>query len=186
MTKKIRRRGFWHEHPKNHPLLMEVQLGKSVDELCEEHFSGLEGWFEIEDVVREIIELNDPNIRFAVDLGYESCQIIALNSRSNTELECQLDYWDDEGNFAREEDAGHDCNLLNEIVCRLFGIVHEKPEAKITDKQYIEQERCPFCLHKKLIRLDDQTWNNKDEMGCTRCGETWYKETKTIVTGFSR
>lgn len=171
-----------------HPIIKEILLGKTVDEAIQEHFSDL-NWEEyatrnrLPDVIREIIRIGKSDLRFAVDVQSDSCQIIPLNA----DFDPQLDhYWEDEYNFAKTDEASNDCDNLNGIVEALYGTKRKKPKPKATKELFLKKKGnlCPYCLGTKIIVLDSDTWSDRDEMGCKKCGETWYRSYKTVVTGF--
>lgn len=171
----------------SHPLIREVQLGKSVEELCRDNFGDYQ--FQVLDpdddlpgIVREIVRRNKPDLKFAVKTDDSSCRIILLNDKGD--IEEIPDYWDDEYNMARDDDAACDCEYLNQIVLRIFGVEKKKPKAKITKKEYARKKCCPYCLGKDTIILDDVTFKSQEEVGCRTCGETWGSLLKIVVTGF--
>lgn len=133
-------------------------------------------------IVKEIISLNNPRLRFAVRTSASSCRITPLNGVLKSVQE--IDYWDDEYNSPRDYDADPDCEYLNEIICRLFGVQRKKPKAKITKKEYAKKKCCPYCLGNETIILDDVTFKSQETIGCKTCGETWGSLFKFVVTGF--
>lgn len=170
------------------PIVKEIILGKTVDEAIEEHFSDM-NWEEyatekrLPEIIKEIIRIGKSDLKFAVDVGCDYCQIILLND----ELNLQLDhYWEDEGNWAKTDNASQDCLNLNEIVEALYGTKRKKPKPKVTKELFLKKKGklCPYCLGTDIIVLDGETWTDRDEMGCTSCGETWDRKCKTVVTGF--
>jgi hypothetical protein len=170
------------------PIVKEILLGKTVDEAIKEHFSDF-NWEEhatekrLPEIVREIIRIGKSDLRFAVDVGQESCGIIILNADSEFTLD---NYW--EGSWARTDEAGTDCRNLNEIVEALYGTKRKRTRPKITNDQFLNKKGkvCPYCLGNKILVLDGETWNNRDEMGCRNCGEIWDRKYKIVVTGFKR
>ena len=73
--KKPRRKRPWDAKSKSHPIITEIHLGKSIDEVVEEYFVE-EEWSNgppecLDDVVRTIVEWNDPGVRFGVEFGRE-------------------------------------------------------------------------------------------------------------------
>lgn len=174
---------------KKHPIITELQLGKSVEEVISEHF---EYDFEegdvqerLPEIVREIVRIGKANLRFAVDVGIDYCSVIVLNAESELLLD---HYWDDEGHWARTNEAQADCERLNEIVERLYGARNKKPKPRLTKEQFVRRKGrlCPYCGGKKIIVLDGETYNDSDEMGCQACGEIWNMTHKKVVTGFSK
>lgn len=170
------------------PIIKEILLGKTVDEAIEEHFSDYEWeenatWDRLPEIIREIIRIGKSDLRFAVDLNHETCLILILNAESDLELD---GYWEDDGNWARIDEVANDCENLNEIVERLYGTKRKKPEPKVTDETFVKKKGkvCPYCKSTKIMVLDDVTWNDHDEMGCRKCGETWDRHYKTVITGF--
>lgn len=173
-----------------HPLLKEIQLGKSPEELVREHFVGYDFqgdvYDQLPDIVREIVRIGNEHLRFAVALEDGWCGIVVLGAGARNAL--TLDYWNDEDGFAKDEDANLDCEILNEIVERLYGIKRKKPKPKLTNEQFARKKGnvCPYCGGGgATVVLDDVTWNNRDIMGCLGCGETWSRDYKIVVTGFS-
>jgi len=174
---------------KKHPLIQELQLGKGVEELVRDNFMELDfqghAADELPNVVREIVRLNNPDLRFAVGMDTNSCNVFILNGTSGLEL----DYWDHKYHVADDDNAMTDCDILNGIVESIFGKKRKKAKPKISKEQFSKKNGriCPFCLAENPMVLDDPgPWNNRDRMGCKSCGETWERKYKTIVTGFSR
>ncbi len=174
---------------KKHPIITELQLGKSVEDVIKDHFSDRD--FEayltedrLPEIIKEIIRIGKKDLRFAVDVGHDSCGIIVLNAESDLELD---HYWDDEDNWANSGEASEDCDALNEIVERLYGAKRKKPKPKITNEMFVRKHGkiCPYCgAVKKIVVLDDVTWNDRDEMGCRACGELWNRKYKIVTTGY--
>lgn len=172
-----------------HPLIREIQLGKSVKDVIDEHFSelsieGLDTEARLEEIVKEIIRINKNDLRFAVVLENDSCDIIVLN---DSQSELVLDYWDHTEGFALDEMAREDCETINEVVERLYGTKRKKAKAKITKTQFLKKngDICPYC-GRTPTTLDETTWSNRDIMGCSNCGEIWAMYYKTVATGFER
>lgn len=170
-----------------HPLIKEIQLGKSVEEVIEEHFSEYEfqrgeAQDRLPEIVREIIRINNKWTKFAVKVMSDECHIVILNAASDL----MLNYWDDEYSMADDDNAHEDCETLNEIVERLYGIKRKKPKPKLTKEQFIAKKgnACPYCGRKAEI-LDGVTWTDRDFMGCPGCGETWEARYERVFTGFS-
>jgi hypothetical protein len=172
------------------PIVKEILLGKTVDEAIEEHFSNL-SWevssvkYTLPEIIKEIIKIGKSDLKFAVDVGADYCDIILLNADADLKLD---HYWDHEANWAMSHEAGHDCRNLNEIVEALYGIKRKKPRPKVTNDQFLNKKGkvCPYCLGNKILVLDGETWNDRDEMGCRNCGEIWDRKYKIVVTGFKR
>lgn len=169
-----------------HPLIKEIQLGKTPEELVRDHFVSYDFqgdvYDRLPDIVREIVRINNKWIRFAVKLEDHRCEIIILNGGSDL----FLDYWNHDDGFANDNDANLDCEILNEIVERLYGVKRKKPKPKLTNEQFARKKGnvCPYCGRAAMV-LDEVTWNNRDIMGCPGCGETWSRDYKIVVTGFS-
>ena len=168
-------------------LIKEIQLGKSVSDVCEALLEDLNYDYnlleidELVEVVKYIVATNKPDLRFAVELKPWSCNIIALNGNFNV----PVNYWDDQYSEAKDEVHG-DCEFLNSVVDKLFDKKRKKPRPKISQKEYARKQCCPYCLSKKdFVELDESTYSNKIEMGCKKCGETWDEKTKKVVVGFS-
>jgi hypothetical protein len=174
---------------KKHPIITELQLGKSVEEVIKDHFSDRD--FEVystedrlSEIIKEIIRIGKKDLRFAVDVGRDSCRIFVLNAESDLGLG---HYWDEENNWAMSSEAAVDCDVLNEIVERLYGAKRKKPKPKITNEMFVRKKGniCPYCgATKMIVVLDAETWSDRDEMGCRACGELWNRKYKIVVTGY--
>lgn len=171
-----------------HPLIREIQLGKSVEDVIEEHFSelsieNLDTEARLEEIVKEIIRINKNDLKFAVKLDDDWCGIIFLNGESDL----TLDYWNYDDGFALDELAREDCETLNKIVDRLYGTKRKKPVAKVPMEKFLKKngDICPYC-GRTPTTLDETTWSNRDIMGCSNCGEIWAMYYKTVATGFER
>lgn len=176
---------------KQHPLLTEIQLGRSVQDvaqsLCDEMGFELVGQNDLENCIKELIRLNDPKARFVVWRHDQSCCVSVVNNKKWSD-EFDIDYWDNEDNFALEDQAYADCECLNEVVEKLFGIKRPKKKRQITKEQYVKCKGkiCPFCAKKSTpYVIDDATWNLKEGVACSKCGETWFNEIKRVLVGFS-
>lgn len=167
-----------------HPLIKELKLGKSPEELVREHFVGYDFqgdvYGRLPDIVREIVRIGDEHLRFAVKLTDYKCEIIILSSS-----DLYLNYWDYDREAPLEDDARTDCEMLNQIVDRIYGTERKKGRPKITKEQFLRKKGrvCPYCGQKPEV-LDDVTWSDRDIMGCQNCGETWEMNYKIVVTGF--
>jgi hypothetical protein len=142
------------------------------------------------DIVKAMVKLKKP-VRIVASVGNGHCCIEVLE-KSAGDLQKALDdtddfYWDDAG-YALDDDARHDAEILNEIMGRLFAWKRKPKKPKISSEEYSKNpDICPFCLKKKPVTiLDDATWNSHHIMGCRSCGETWNKEHKRVITGFSQ
>lgn len=177
---------------KQHALITELQLGKTVEELCEEHFKeyefeqGLEEY--LPSIVKGMTKLKKP-LRIVASVGSGHCCLDVLGKAKDLQdalSDTDDFYWDDDG-YALDDDARHDAEILNEIMERLFGWKRNRKKPKISSEEYLKNtDICPFCLKTKpVIILDDATWTSRDIMGCRSCGETWSKEHKKVITGFS-
>lgn len=174
------------------PLIKEVMLGKSIEDLINEHWDHIEftdtGIWELGEVVKSIITMNTPNLRFGVDVSHDYCDIITINPPAGDALRLE-GYWDEDYNSSKDEDAWFDCKSLNEIVESLFAKTNKR-KPKLSQSEFIRlngadsHKVCPFCLGKKLIVLDRVTWTNKVIMGCKKCGQVWNNLTREIVMGF--
>lgn len=171
-----------------HPLIREIQLGKSVDEVVNDHFmdydfQGDDIHQKLPEIIREIVRINKNDLKFAVSLDSDWCAIIFLNGESKL----TLDYWNYDDGYALDDNANLDCELLNKIVDRLYGTKRKKPVAKVPMEKFLKKngDICPYC-GRTPTTLDEVTWNNRDIMGCTNCGETWSMYYKTVATGFER
>lgn len=169
---------------KSHPLIKELQLGKSPEELVREHFVSYDFqgdvYDRLPDIVREIVRIGNERLRFAVRLR-GSCNVIILGGSSDLSLE----YWDYDRGQSLEDDAHLDCGILNEIVERIYGVSRKKSKIKLTKEQFLKKKGqvCPYCGHKPEV-LDDETWSDRDILGCRGCGETWEMLVKVVITGF--
>lgn len=173
---------------KTHPLIREIQLGRSVEEVVDEHL--LPDWdihgcygegLDLYGLVREIVRLNKKWLRFAVETSPGSCNIIVLNDSSDL----SMSYWDDDYGYALSDHAEADCEILNNIVEKIYGTKRKKPKPKISQEEFAEKEGeiCPYCGRFAIV-LDKVTWSNRDIMGCKGCGETWARMHKKVITGF--
>lgn len=166
-----------------YPLIREIQLGKSIEEFIEDHLDEYELLNEEIDqpkILMEVIRIDKPTTRFAVVKSFDHCGIILLDPSSKL----QIDYWGEDGPL--EDEAHHDCKVLNKLVERLYGTKRKKPKPKLTQEQFGEKKGrfCPYCGNKAFV-LDEITWKDHDEMGCKSCGETWRRNHKVVVIGFS-
>jgi len=85
---------------KKQPIIKEMLLGKTVEEVIKEHFSEVEfkeysTEKKLPEIIREVVRIGKSDLKFAVDVGQESCGIIILNADSELTL---YNYWEDEGN----------------------------------------------------------------------------------------
>jgi transcription elongation factor Elf1 len=179
--------------PKKNPLIKEILLGKTVQEVCAElsekyNFMG-EAADKLEDIIKTLVKANKPNVVFyAEEKDYNSIYPINL-----CEWEIQLDYWDYQDNLWLEEEAYNDCEILNKIVEDLFG--KRKPYKVTKDQKFLLKKKgfaCPCCGGKGIHLSDRSCWSprpgnkNSDrgivthEIGCKECGYIW--ENKYIVT----
>jgi hypothetical protein len=162
---------------KDHPLIRELQLGKSADELAQEILDHLadEGWNfqrieeeQFTEALRSIAALNDPRARFAVWVDGHDCHIDLVNNDATIKID---GYYDEEYRFYLEDDAACDCELLNHVVQMVFGPHKFK---KVTKKEIAEGETCPHCGDKNYVALDRFEIDSLAETrGCTHCGGTW-------------
>ena len=190
---------------KKHPIITEIQLGKSVEEVIKDRFSGEAGedyYFEmcmtedmLPEIIREIIRIGKSDLRFVVEVTSDSCGIMLLNAETKLDLN---HYWDDDDTeithfaaaakpSAREDEAATDCLVLNRIVDALYGTKRKNPHPKITKEQFISKNGkiCPYCgSTKKIVVLDGKTWANRDGMGCRKCGAIWDQKYKIVTTGY--
>ena len=180
---------------KKHPIITEIQLGKSVEDVIKDRFAGEEAgedyYFEmcmtedmLPEIIREIIRIGKSDLRFVVEVTVESCGIMVLNAETKLDL---FHYWDDEDNWARDDEAYTDCHALNRIVDALYGTKRKKLHPKITKEQFVSKNGkiCPYCgSTKKIVVLDGETWNDRDGMGCRKCGEIWDQKYKIVTTGY--
>lgn len=172
---------------KTHPLIREIQLGRSIESLCQDFIEEMDFQsMDIElvvDAVKELIRLDDPKARFAVFVKDDECFVSLLNNEWPDRLE--FEYWDDEYRFALIDDARQDCENLNDIVRSLFGC-NEKPIKKMTNGDFIKKKgkSCPYCSGSKLVILDDVTFRDEKMMGCSKCGQSWSVKYEMKIKGY--
>ncbi len=176
---------------KSHPLIRELQLGKSCQELATELLESDDfgGFQRIDDeelvrIIKELVALNDPNVRFGVFTESDSCSIDLVNNGKSVAVE---GYYDDEYRFHLEDDAQCDCEILNDLVERLFGPVKIKRK-KVTKTEILKAGGmiCPHCglretaprkdeiVESSHLVLDDFTIDSMTKtLGCRECGGTW-------------
>jgi hypothetical protein len=174
---------------KTHPLIREIQLGRSIESLCgdfieEMNFQRMDE-LELVDAVKELIRLNDPKVRFAVFVEEDDCYVSLLNKNKEWPERLEFKYWDDEYRFALSDDAELDCENLNEIVRRLFGY-EQKPAKKMTNRDFLKKkgECCPYCSRTKIVVLDDVTFRDEKTMGCSKCGQVWSVKYEMKIKGY--
>lgn len=177
---------------KKHPRIRELQLGKTVkefvDELLEQenyNFQRVEEGEVLDKIVKQLVKLEDPNVRFGVFFKEGSAYIESINA--SEQFDIGVDYWDDDWGGYLEDDAWTDCGLLNQIVEELFG-PRKKQRAKFTKTQLLKQKGkvCPHCGGTSFVVLDDfKTNETAQELGCKSCGLTWRlfyeKKLKAVV-----
>lgn len=87
---------------KTHPLIREIQLGRSVESVCGDFIEEMDfqkmDELELVDAIKELIRLNDPKVRFAVFVEEDECYVSLLNNEWPERLD--FEYWDDEYRFA--------------------------------------------------------------------------------------
>jgi hypothetical protein len=172
---------------KQHPLIRELELGRTVDELIAEHFTDCDFSGPAENhlpqIIRELVNVGRP-VRFAVLLTAYSCEVFVLDEKCNI----GFDYWDYRHSSALDDDAHRDCGILNEITEKLFGIKRKSQKPLLTPAQFVQKKGkvCPFCLHGEPKVLDEVTWTAFEVCGCPKCGQTWRKNFKQSITGFSK
>ena len=171
-----------------HPLLREIQLGRSIESVCEDFLEEFNFQALVQDqlvnIVREIIRLNDPNMKFVVFVESDNCYISSINSKWDRDL--IPNYWDDEYNFALSDDAECDCDMLNDVVNRLFGEPKKKFK-KMTKADFLKKKGkcCPYCSCSKNVVLDDfVTFKTERVIGCSKCGNTWNERYEMKLKGY--
>lgn len=173
---------------KTHPLITEIQLGRSIKEvaleMCDDMDFQLLGTDEIESCIKELILLNDPKAKFVVFMFHDNCWLSLVNNEWPAYAE--FNYWDD--GYARDDDAFSDCELLNEVVRRLFATEKKQKKIKIKRSDYVKKKGkvCPYCGKKKtVVVLDDFVTNStRQNLACSGCGETWTENHKLVLTGY--
>lgn len=168
---------------KKHPLIKEIQLGKTVDEVVKEHFSDCgfqDDTSNIEerlpDVIREIVKAKNENLRFVVKVEADCCSIFMLNADSDLRIEGYMsDANYGEGFYPLIDNAHADCEILNNITQKIYGVKRKKAKPKLTNEQFLEKggKVCPFCGGRAVMVLDDSTYKDRDSVGCEKCGEIW-------------
>jgi hypothetical protein len=161
-----------------HPLITEILLGKSVDELIQEHFSA----YTLSDVarrhlprlIREIIQANDKALRFAIRLELDNSLMNAVVQLKP--YTCQSDIT---LNYGSERSFCHqsDCIILNEIVRRLFGITRKDPKGTLTHgfvSKTAVPSHCGRCGRTKADRYEQVLVTHEYRFGyrlliCQRC-----------------
>ena len=172
-----------------HPLIREIQLGKTVEEVIAEHFAGYDlqepAHEALPAIIREVIRINKSDLQFQVRTLADESWIMVLNAISDLCIE----YWEynqEDRRVALEEEAYRDCKTLNEIVRKLYGVKRERPKATLTREQFVKKkgEVCPYCRGNALDVLDE-TRPEWVIVGCTQCGATWEKTSQLVVKGFT-
>jgi len=183
----------------NHPLLTEIQLGRSIKDVAESLLEEAEtndiqvhslDANDLEKVIKELIRVNNKNIRWHVCYGYDSCSVLTLDKKFQDDL---FDYWDDEG-WAREDEAHDDCNFLNEVTKKLFAVEDKPQKAKVTQADFKKKKGkvCPYCKSTKVTSIgilstympkDD--WIANRQMACTKCNAEWTEEYKLTISKYS-
>jgi transcription elongation factor Elf1 len=185
---------------KKHPRIRELQLGKTVKEFVDEllkngdyDFQRLDDSELLEKIVKKLVEIDDPNVRFGVFFKESCAYIESINYES---FDIPVDYYDNEWGGYLENESWTDCQLLNQIVEELFGPRKKQKSAKFTKAQLLKQQgkvnsnprsgACPHCGKKEIVFLDDfKTDETAQELGCKSCGLTWKlyyeKKLKSVV-----
>ena len=171
-----------------HPLIREIQLGKTVEEVIEEHFAEYELYEWLRDhlpaLILEVISIDKMDLQFQVQTTEDETRIIILNATSDVYLRyCQFGLKDGTVDF--EEEVYDACEFLNEIVRRLYGVEKKRPRAMLTREQFVKGkgEACPYCRGKALLGLNDIR-PQAVIVGCTQCGATWEKTSDVALNGF--
>jgi hypothetical protein len=170
-----------------HTLVKELLLGRTVEEVCNQlrekyEFRNDDTAEKLEEIVRTLVEVNKPNVVFyAEENDYDSVRPINLD-----DWLIELDYWDHEDGFWREDEAISDCETLNAIVEDLFG--ERKPYKVTKDQEFLIKKKgfaCPCCGGQGIHLSEVSHWRplpgskNRDrghvshEIGCKKCGYTW-------------
>jgi hypothetical protein len=163
-----------------HPLVMELLLGKSVEEVIQEHFSGYMpsdyARTHLPRLIREIVEAKDESLRFAVRLEVDKVlrePVVKLKPYT-CESNITLDYG------TRVSDSPQpDCMILNDIVRRLYGINREDSKATHTQgfvRTTAVLYHCLKCGKTKCERYEQTLTANSFRFGyriliCQRCNE---------------
>jgi hypothetical protein len=178
-----------------HPLVKELLLGRTVEEVCDElrenyEFRNDQTCDKLEDIVKALVKANKPNVVFYAE-ERDYCSVYPINLK---DWEIDLDYWDHEDGFWLEDEAICDCDTLNKIVEDLFG--ERKPHKVTRDQEFLLKKKgfaCP-CCGGQGIQLDQIVhWKplaglkNRDrgevvhEIGCKKCGYTWENSYKVTL-----
>jgi hypothetical protein len=189
----------------NHPLLTEIQLGRPIKDVAESLLEEASKENEvhnldaddIEKVIKELIRVNNKNIRWHVCEGYESCSVLVLDKKFQDDL--FFDYWDDEG-WARDDEAHEDCDFLNEVTKKLFAVEDKPQKAKVTQTDFKKKKGkvCPYCNSTKVTSIGVLStymkkiqkglmgdWMANREMACIKCNAEWTEEYKLTISKYS-
>ena len=163
-----------------HPLIMELALGKSVEEVIQEHFSGytLSNFARghLPRLIREIIEVDNKALRFTVRLELdESLQQPVIQLMPYT---CQSDITLNYGSEVSTSPQS-DCVVLNDIVRRLYGITRKDPKATHTQgfvKTTAVSCTCWRCVNTQCERYEQNLTANNYHFRyqiciCQKCNE---------------
>jgi hypothetical protein len=174
-----------------HALITEIQLGRTIkevaDALCDElDFSQHADIPEsMDEVISGLIQLNKPHVRFHILSGQSSHAVAILDKSWSRDL--YWDYWDDDHGYARDDEAYDDCQKLNTVIERLFGIEHKAKKPKTSQKEYVNKKGkvCPYCGSKNLYELDRfVTYRTRRRMVCKSCEHEWEEHYKMVLTKF--
>jgi hypothetical protein len=142
------------------PLLTEILLGRTVKDVCDQllekyEFENSDTADRLEDIVKTLVKANKPNVVFyARERDFDAISPINLDWEGP-----DLNYWDYDNGYWKEEEAWNDCDILNKIVEDLFG------------------KRTPHKATSSWSpRPGDKSPDRGEvahEIGCTECGYTW-------------
>jgi hypothetical protein len=171
-----------------HALIGEIKLGKSVEDVITEHFSEYEltdrALEQLPRLIGEVVRINKHDVQFQVTTTRDESSISVLNATSDFCIEYwEYNQYDDK--ISLEEEAYEDCEILNEIVRRLYGVKKKRPEPMLTKEEFVERngEVCPYCKGNAVAVLDE-IGGERVITGCRECGATWEKNCRLVVTGF--
>lgn len=183
---------------KGHALLTEIQLGRSVmdvaESLLEDADCTLVDEETLEKFIKKLIEINKPNKRFHVFYEWTDEDKACLTIRqfgeewpSDLTIEYLLEDYD-------EDDAGSDCDFLNEVIRKLFLVKDAPKKARINCDEFNSKKGkiCPFCGGKRVVSLIDNMrvymperhWVAKRNMACAECECEWAESYNLVLDGF--
>jgi hypothetical protein len=169
------------------PLLTEILLGRTVKDVCDQllekyEFENSDTADRLEDIVKTLVKANKPNVVFyARERDFDAISPINLDWEGP-----DLNYWDYDNGYWKEEEAWNDCDILNKIVEDLFG--KRTPHKATKGKEFLLKKKgfgCPCCGGQGIHLTSISSWSPRPgdkspdrgevahEIGCTECGYTW-------------